>query len=89
MIRRFVTKGNVLVSLRSLSTVTPISPKTTVILDKLHDSATKNKLTELLKDLNHRRVLIEPGCSLHVINEAEAEVCGKILESSLDLKVLL
>ena len=66
--------------------------KTNIKLNNLPISSTLSSLKESLKDLNLRRIELEPGCVLHFSNEAEAENCKTKLSNldsyaSLDTRV--
>ena len=66
--------------------------KTNIKLSNLPISANLSSLKESLKDLNLRRIELEPGCVLHFSNEAEAENCKAKLSNidtyaSLDTRI--
>ena len=68
---------------QSQSTIDTVS-KTNIKLNYLPISATLTSLKSVLKDINLRRIEVEPGCVLHFCNEAEAEFCKNEL-SKLDI----
>jgi hypothetical protein len=65
------------------------SETTTVLLKKLHPSATQKSLSDLItsSSLRIRRVHIEPGCAVHLQNVVQAECAIKVLEQKYSLKV--
>lgn len=81
---RSIIKSKHLLTLprRALSTVEP-STTTTVIIKSLSASATETSLKAALADVvtNTRKVEMEPGCSIHVINEAQASYVSSIMAS--------
>ena len=89
--RFFGLQRKILVNLRPkfdlFSSSASPSCKTTVLLKNLASSVTLDKLSVLMKDIdiNHRKVEIEPGCSIHTIGEAEALVVAETIKTSLCL----
>ena len=73
---------------RNLSTHLNPSLTTSVLLSKLPSSVVETELKETLKPTNCRKVELEPGCSLHFINEYEASVAAKFVESKYSLEVI-
>jgi hypothetical protein len=57
------------------------SETTTVMLRKLHPSATAKSLDDLVKasGLRIRKAEIEPGCALQVLNEVHAECAASLI----------
>lgn len=51
------------------------STTTTIQLRKLPSSLTETSLKTALGSLNYRKLELEPGCAIHLLNEAEAD-CG-------------
>ena len=66
------------------------SETTTVLLKKLHPSATQKSLSDLIatSTMRIRRVHIEPGCAVHLSNVVQAECAIKILEQKYSLRVI-
>jgi hypothetical protein len=52
------------------------STTTTVQLRKLPSSLTETSLKTALGSLNYRKLELEPGCAIHLLNEAQAD-CGQ------------
>jgi hypothetical protein len=66
------------------------STSTSVILTKLPPSTVDSELKNSLKSLdkaNCRRVMLQPGCSLHFANKYEANVAASVIESKMGLEV--
>lgn len=74
MLRSFVKSNHLLMaSRRTLSSVAgEPSTTTTVVLKNISPTTTETSLKAGLSEINFRKVEIEPGCSIHVRNEAEA-----------------
>lgn len=86
MLRSFQGKtlmGNRLFLSRAsaLSTIANAGPstKTTVILTNLHESVSLNSLQDSLKDVNMRKLELQPGCSLHFVEENQAQTVANFL----------
>jgi hypothetical protein len=60
------------------------SLKTSVLLHRIPPSLTQDLLKEKLKDIKIRKVELEPGCSIHVFNEAEAASVSSFISSSFN-----
>ena len=65
---------------RALSSVEP-STTTTLILKNLSAATTETSLKAAIGAIPTRKIELEPGCSVHVVNEAEATYVGSILAS--------
>lgn len=63
------------------------STSTSVLLTRLPNSVVDTGLKDALKDLITRKVELEPGCSLHFVNECEAQVAAKAVEAKFSTKV--
>jgi len=63
------------------------STSTSVLLTRLPNSVVDTGLKDALKDLITRKVELEPGCSLHFVNECEAHVAAKAVEAKFSTKV--
>jgi len=73
-------------ALSSLAQGAAPSQTTTVLLRHLAPSATEAALKSAvggIKDLDCRKVELEPGCAFHFANEAEATYASKILATAL------
>ena len=84
--RRFVPLFNNTATLRrdasALSPAAPPSTTTTVLLRKLAPTVTETTLKAsigAIKELQIRKIEVEPGCAFHFTNEAEANFATKIL----------
>lgn len=64
------------------------STSTSVLLTRLPSSVVDSGLKDALKDLITRKVELEPGCSLHFVNECEARVAAKAVEAKFSTQVL-
>jgi hypothetical protein len=69
-------KKHILFAPRALARLSSVpSSKTTVILNKISPNVTESSLRDALSSFKHRKMMIEPGCLLHTLNEAEASYC--------------
>ena len=68
------------VSRRTVSSVEP-STTTTLILKNLSAATTETSLKAAIGAIPTRKIELEPGCSIHVVNEAEATYVSSILAS--------
>jgi hypothetical protein len=64
---------------RRLLSATGPSPTTTVLLQNVPSSATETSLRAALQGISFRKIEMEPGCALHLGNEAEAIYASSIL----------
>ncbi len=78
-----------LTSFRGVSSFAPRAPseKTTILLRKLPIQSTDSSLREALKEVKFRKMEIEPGCLIHVMNEAEALFSQDLLKSKFGATV--
>lgn len=60
------------------------SVKTSVLLHRIPPTLTQALLKEKLEDVKIRKVELEPGCSIHVLNEAEASSVSNFVTSSFN-----
>ena len=74
---------------RGMATHSNPSTTTTVLLSKLPPSIVEVQLQEALKSINCRRIQLEPGCSLHFMNEWEAELAAKSVGTAFKSDVRL
>lgn len=83
MLRSIVKNRHlVLASKRSVSHIaTEPSTTTTVILKNLSPSLTETSLKAAIAEINCRKIEMEPGCSIHVKNEAEANYVQSLVSS--------
>lgn len=65
------------------------NPKTTILVHNIPVGLTQDKFRELLKGVNVRKPDLQPGCSFHVRNEAEAEVLATYVATKCDMTVSL
>lgn len=63
---------------RALSSTGP-SEKTTILLKHLSPTITESVLKDALKDVKIRKVEMQPGFSMHVLNEAHASLCRDLI----------
>lgn len=86
-----IGKSFLLLPKRFISAVTSgrIMPSTTqsVILTNIPVSATESAVKESLKDLTTRKVELEPGCTLHFLNESSAHVAAQVIGGNFQYKV--
>lgn len=65
------------------------STSTSVLLTRLPNTVVDSGLKDALKDLITRKVELEPGCSLHFVNECEAHVAAKAVEEKFSTKSIV
>ena len=65
------------------------STKTTVILRNLDPSTTEASLKAALTEITCRKVEMEPGCSIHVRNEAEATYISNLVKTKFDYESVI
>ena len=70
-------------------TLSKPSTKTFLRLSQLPLSATQKSIESALKKLDYRRLDIEPGCVIHVSNEAEADMLLNKLSSLPNIEVAI
>ena len=63
------------------------SEKTTILLQRLPLGATEGNLRDAVVDVKCRKVQLEPGCAVHVLNEAEADFSVAQVKQKLGLTV--
>lgn len=63
------------------------NPKSLVIIRGLPLSITNTKFSEAISGVDIRKSEVEPGCALHIIDEAGAQIAAKIIRKDLGLKV--
>ena len=57
------------------------SPTTTVLLRNLAPNTTESSLKTAINGVSCRKVEIEPGCSIHTMNEAAASYIASVITS--------
>ena len=74
MLRSIIKSNHLLMASRRPLSLVAGEPSltTTVVLKNISPSTTETSLKAGLSEINFRKVEIEPGCSIHVRNEAEA-----------------
>lgn len=90
ILRSRVLPLSVVCRLRSLS-VTSQSPSTTttVMIPNIGMKATSESFQKCLTDINFRKAEVQPGCSLHLLSEAEAVVVAEKLSKEFKVQVCL
>ena len=65
------------------------SETTTVMLKKLHPSATGEILNDVIakSGISIRKAIIEPGCAVQLTNEVQAECVSTLLKHEFNCKV--
>lgn len=63
------------------------SLKTSVLLRRLPLTLTEDQLKVKLQDVNVRKIELEPGCSIHVTNEAAAVSVSSFVTSEFNCQV--
>eukprot|EP01031_Cornospumella_fuschlensis_P044119 gene44119-53934_t len=77
---------------RSLSSVAakgyqPTKLTNTLLLRNLPHTVTQESLAQLAKDINHRKIELQPGCTLHFLSSEEAAKASKVLKEKQKLEV--
>ncbi|RYG60226.1 hypothetical protein EON64_19470 [archaeon] len=77
---------------RGLSSVSakgyqPTKLTNTILLRNLPDTLEQESLAQLVKDIDHRKVELQPGCTLHFLNNDEATKASKVLVEKEKLEV--
>lgn len=67
----------------------PTKLTNTVLLRNLPHTLTQESLTQLAKDIDHRKLEIQPGCTLHFLSESDAAKASKFLTEKQKLEVSL
>lgn len=62
------------------------NPKSLVLIKGLPLSITNSSLSEALAGIDARRCEVEPGCALHIVDEAAAQVAAATLRNNLGLR---
>lgn len=69
------------------------STKTTLLLEQLpatvSEDTLKKDVSELLTPLGLRKVSLEPGCSIHFLEEMKAKSFESVVQSALNVKVII
>ena len=60
---------------------------TSVLLKKLPHNTTNESLVQVLSEMNCRKILLEPGCALHLTCEAQADYAVSIVKNKLQCEV--
>ena len=83
MLRSILKNRHVLLASRRNLSHIAVEPSatTTVILKNLSPLTTETSLKAALVDIKCRKVEMEPGCSIHVRNEAEANYVSSLVAS--------
>lgn len=83
MLRSIVKNRHVLLASKRTMTHIPGEPSTTttVILKNLSPLLTETSLKAAIAEINCRKVEMEPGCAIHVKNEAEANYVSSLVAS--------
>jgi hypothetical protein len=63
------------------------NPKSLVLIRGLPLSITNTKLSEAISGIDIRKSDVEPGCALHIVDEASAHVAANLVRNNLGLKV--
>ena len=67
--------------------ITPPSTKTSILLRNLPPNITQDKLSTALAGIESRKVILEPGCAVHLLCEAEAHYIANRLKEKFDFRV--
>ena len=75
-------------SLQISSTSISPSTKTTVILKNIGNKATAESFKACVSGINFRRAEVQPGCSLHVVSETDADYLVQKLSGNANIQVI-
>ena len=86
MLRSIIKSKHILLASRKTMSTAMAEPstKTTVILRNLNPSTTEASLKAAISEVSCRKVEMEPGCAIHVRNEAEATYISTLVKSKFD-----